>query len=225
MVPRPIPGTAFFPGGYGLWRVDVRQPLPPWPLRGVMVLGHDFHSQAGYRASMAQGHESSKQPTWRNLLALFREAEVGLSECFFTNAYMGLREKVGATGLFPGSRDPGFVERCRVFLAWQIDAQRPRLIVTLGRQAPRMLAALFPQLGLWQTAASFREIDRAGGLQLGIRIAANHTAAVVALIHPSFRHASIKARRFGAYRGHAAELAMLRNGLRAASVQGDQLVR
>ena len=55
-VPQPIPGTAFFPGGYGLWRPDASEPLPPFPKRGVMVLGHDFDSQSGYRESLARGH-------------------------------------------------------------------------------------------------------------------------------------------------------------------------
>lgn len=40
-VPAPIAGTAFFPGGHGLWRPDVLKPLPEFPLGGIMVLGHD----------------------------------------------------------------------------------------------------------------------------------------------------------------------------------------
>ena len=47
-VPAPIQGTAFFPGGFGLWREDVSRPLPAWPLGGVMILGHDFHSEYAY---------------------------------------------------------------------------------------------------------------------------------------------------------------------------------
>src|SRR6476620_3465173 len=73
-VPEPIPGLAFFPGGYGLWDTGPDRPLPDFPVGGVMVLGHDFHSEAGYRDSLARGRESPTQPTWRNLLALLNAA-------------------------------------------------------------------------------------------------------------------------------------------------------
>ena len=39
-VPDRISGTAFFPGGYGLWRED-GGPLPLMPCGEVMVLGQD----------------------------------------------------------------------------------------------------------------------------------------------------------------------------------------
>lgn len=47
-VPEPIIGTAFFPGGFGLWNPVATKPLPPMPKGGVMVLGQDFHSEHGY---------------------------------------------------------------------------------------------------------------------------------------------------------------------------------
>src|SRR5687767_9546772 len=90
-VPECIKGTAFFPGGYGLWRPDTSTPLPPFPVRGIMVLGHDFHSEYGYRESLARGCEAETQPTWRNLLVLFKAAGIAPERCFFTNVYMGLR--------------------------------------------------------------------------------------------------------------------------------------
>src|SRR5205085_11079262 len=87
-VPQPIVGTAFFPGGYGLWNPAGTYPLPEFPLGGMMVLGHDFHSEAGYQASFERGKESETQPTWRNLLALLATVGIKPEVCFFTNAYM-----------------------------------------------------------------------------------------------------------------------------------------
>jgi hypothetical protein len=72
-VPEPILGTAFFPGGYGIWNPTGSRTLPPFQAGGVMILGHDFHSRAQYLNSLGHGAESAKQPTWRNLIDLLSE--------------------------------------------------------------------------------------------------------------------------------------------------------
>lgn len=210
-VPQPIAGTAFFPGGYGLWRPDVSAPLPRFPVGGVIVLGHDFHSQTGYEESLGRGHESMTQPTWNNLLRLLREVEIPEEWCFFTNVYMGLRAGEQKTGVFPGSRDAAFIERCRRFLAEQLATQRPRLILTLGVYAPLVLAPLSPELTDWQDATGFKALDRRGPVRHGVRFrgADGVEATVVALIHPCLRHAGVRHRTYKGVHGHAAERAML----------------
>lgn len=35
-----IGGTAFFPGGSGLWGTQPGAPFPPMPIGGVMIVGH-----------------------------------------------------------------------------------------------------------------------------------------------------------------------------------------
>lgn len=40
-IPDPIEGTAFFPGGAGLWGTEPDTPLPPMPIGQVMIPGHD----------------------------------------------------------------------------------------------------------------------------------------------------------------------------------------
>ncbi len=75
------------------------------PVGGVMVLGHDFYSEAGFRRFAKRG-ESTKGPTWRNLLALLARVGIGPERCFFTNAYMGLRAGSRNTGRFPGRETP-----------------------------------------------------------------------------------------------------------------------
>src|SRR5688572_28477068 len=123
-VPKPIPGLAFFPGGYGLWNAKkgTSAVLPPFPRRGVMVLGHDFHSESGYNSSLERGCESETQPTWLNLLKLLRAARVPLARCFFTNFYMGLRQGDATTGLFPGSSNNEFAKHCGDFFIEQLKA-------------------------------------------------------------------------------------------------------
>jgi putative addiction module component (TIGR02574 family) len=210
-VPRPIPGTAFFPGGFGLWRPDGAAPLPAFPVNGVMVLGHDFHSETGYEASLARGRESPTQPTWLNLIRLLEQVAIPPEACFFTNVYMGLRAGRQTTGVFPGAHNSAFVERCRRFLAEQLAVQRPRLILTLGVYAPRVLAPLSPQLADWRDATGFKTLDHLGPLRRGVRFpgADGVEATVVALTHPCLRHAAVRHRTYNGMRGHAAELAMI----------------
>jgi len=171
-VPARIPGVAFFPGGAGLWDAKVGAPHPSMPVGGVMVVGHDFHSEAGFRASLEQGTEVPatqrsgyrSPPTWTGLRRLFEAARIPLEQCFFTNAYMGLREGKGTTGRFPGSRDAQYVDRCRQFFLRQLEAQRPSVILTLGRWVPPFLAPLSAQLADWEDSASLQSIDAAGSV-------------------------------------------------------------
>jgi len=133
--------------------------------------------------------------------AAVEEAGIDPEQCFFTNAYMGLRAGQRATGPFPGARDPGFVERCRRFLGAQIEVQRPRLILTLGTYVPAVLAPLAPKLVRWRDVANLREIDAARcPVVLDARFigAGDGPTAVVALTHPSHRPLNVGQR---CYRG------------------------
>lgn len=219
-VPERLPGTAFFPGGMGLWHTqDVP---PPMPVGGVMVLGHDFYSEAGFRRFAAKRGESTRGPTWRNLLALLERVGVGPERCFFTNAYMGLREGSQNTGRFPGARDPGFVERCRAFLGKQIRAQEPRLILTLGSHVPAVLAPLSKDLAPWLGSASLKALDEAGcQLIPGARFppVPGCKVTVAALVHPSIRWASVLRRRYAGLEGDAAEVAILKDALRSSGME------
>ena len=215
-VPEPIVGTSFFPGGFGLWNPSASLPLPPFPIGGIMVLGHDFHSEAGYQASLARGYESPNQPTWRNLAALLAEAGIAPRDCFFTNVYMGLRAGVLTTGPFPGARCAEFVAHCRGFLTRQLETQRPRLILTLGVYSPQMLAPLSPELSPWSTARGLKHLDAVGPVQAQVTFTAlpGFRSNVVALTHPCLRHASVRHRRYKNKEGSEAEFLMLADALR-----------
>jgi uracil-DNA glycosylase len=214
-VPEPIAGTSFFPGGYGLWNPDTAWPLPAFPTGGVMALGHDFHSEAGYNASLARGYESPSQPTWRNLSALLAQAGIAPEECFFTNVYMGLRAGKLTTGPFPGARDGDFVAHCRRFLARQLAVQRPSLILTLGVYAPHILARLSPELAAWAEARGLKHLDATGPVrhEVSFHDVAGLRAGLVALTHPCLRHASVRHRRYGGREGTEAEELMLQDAV------------
>jgi len=180
-----------------------------------MVLGHDFHSESGYQASLARGWEDAKQPTWHVLTWLLEGKTIALEDCFFTNFYMGLRAGSGTTGRFPGSTDPEFVERCQQFLKQQLALQRPRLVLTLGIWVPRLLAPLAPELEDWSTTRTFRDLDRSGPLRRDVSLFAGR-CTVAALTHPSLWHVSVRHRRHDGLSGKAAELALLESAVAAA---------
>ncbi len=222
-VPEPIVGTVFFPGGFGLWNPAATKPLPPMPRGGVMVLGQDFHSEQGYRESLRQGFESPTQPTWFWLTRLLTQGKVPPEQCFFTNVYMGLRER-GKTGPFPGAAFSAFVERCQAFLIRQLALQRPRLILTLGIPSARFLGTLSSSLSDWASASTQNEIDAAGPFRRRVRFGdlPDVEATVAALTHPSLRPTNVRHRWFGRWVGDEAELTMLREAALLNPVEGEQ---
>lgn len=214
-VPDVIPGLAFFPGGYGLWGIACGQPLPPFPIGGIMIVGQDFHSEKGYQASYQRGGEPQTLPTWRNLLKLLTEVEIAPERCFFTNLYMGLRAGSTATGIFPGASDLTFVAHCKQFLLEQIQVQRPALILTLGIQVPPVVGTLFPELEPWSGSRGLRHLDKVGPVQTNVTFPGvdDFATIVVALTHPSLRHASVRYRRYKDAKNHEAEMLMLKDAL------------
>lgn len=210
-VPEPIRGLAFFPGGWGLWAVRPDGALPAMPIGGTMVLGHDFHSRSGYDESFRLGGERLTLPTWRNLLAVLHDADIPPESCFFTNLYMGLRSGDKTTGIFPGAADDRFRRHCQAFLLKQLSVQRPRLIITLGMQVPPVIAELSDQLTAWVTERGIRKVDNAGAVRTNVtfRRVSDFTTTVVAMLHPSLRHASLRHRTYRGLRAAEAERALL----------------
>ena len=221
-VPQPIPGLAFFPGGYGLWGAVGGQPLPSFPVGGVMVLGHDFHSEEGYGASYRAGGEPLTLPTWNNLTKLFAAVGMPVERCFFTNLYMGLREGSATTCPFPGAKDPAFVSHCAEFLLQQLRVQRPSLVVTLGIQVPPVVGTLSPELADWAEGKGLKHLDAVGPVRRNVTLRGldAYRTTVIALIHPSLRHASLRHRRYEDAVGQEAELLMLSDGMSAAIDHG-----
>jgi len=184
------------------------------PISGVMVLGHNFDSEAGFADSLAQGIERINGPTWGPLRKLFGSAGIPMGRCFFTNAFVGLKAGSDATGAFPGARDRDFVRRCQAFLLEQIRAQRPQLVLTLGIHAPKILAPLAAELAsVWSDTTSLRELDKRGvALVSPVHFPdMSQPVTVAALTHPSKRWLNVGQRVYRDKSGDAAELDLLKD--------------
>ncbi len=214
-----IHGIAFFPGGAGLWLTKPDDKLPPMPINKIMVLGHNFDSEKRYGLSLSHGGENMNGPTWRNLRNLFERAEINLQDCFFTNAYMGLVVGDHSTGKFPGANDERFMQACESFLMTQIETQKPRLILTLGNYVPSFLARLSSDLTVWRDCKTLTMIDRRMPFvgNAHFESSPDVEATVIALTHPSFRHANIKRRIYHDKIGDEAELVMLKEAKKMLS--------
>ena len=218
-VPKMLSGTAFFPGGSGLWlgysgSWYTLSDRPDMPKGKVMILGHNFASEAGYKEimSLEEQHELDSH-TWWNLLDLLQSVDIPPEDCFFTNAFMGLIEGEKNTGEFPGASDQTFVQRCRSFLEKQIEVQKPRLILTLGSWVPWFIEPLSSHLAAWRGYETFGELDASGPLKNDVRFkgSGEQAVTVVALVHPSMRNSNVRHRRYCGQTGKDAELKMLQD--------------
>lgn len=129
-----IQGTAFFPGGSGLWQGT--RPfgnLPDFfPERSVLFLGHNFDSVSSFNASVNRGIEKMSVGTWKYLLEYLYKAGVSPDRAFYTNVLMGL-QPVSSRGKMVASA--AFYFECRAFLSKQIAIIRPRLVAVMGNDA------------------------------------------------------------------------------------------
>ena len=135
-----VAGTAFFPGGCGLYLED-RDPNETvcFPMDDIMILGHNYDCETGFRNALKNGKDILTARTWQRLPPMLIEAGILTDNCFFTNAFMGLCPGDTNTAGYMG-RIGTFREKCMKFLKMQIEFQCPRLIVTLGVWAPTLLA-------------------------------------------------------------------------------------
>jgi uracil-DNA glycosylase len=135
-----IEGTAFFPGGSGLWRgLEARGSMPAhFPDSPVMFVGHNFDSIRAFDRALHKGGEAGGE-FWRRLLAMLAGASLSPQRCFFTNALMGLKPG-SATGSMPSVH--GYREQCALFLQKQIEIVRPSVVVALGVRAESYVSKL-----------------------------------------------------------------------------------
>jgi hypothetical protein len=211
-----ITGTAFFPGGDGLWKESHEIEKPEMPIGKIMILGHNFDNAAGFLKSVRHCTENMNSPTWRNLLKFLKAVNVHPSSYFFTNIYMGIIEVGSNVGQFPGSRNPAFVERCLKFLKVQLTVLRPSLILTLGSHVPPLISKLASNLDVWRGISTLRSLDEKGiSKVVKIKFTGIDDIAptVVALTHPAQRHLNVGTRHYGSTSGHDAEVAMVNEAI------------
>jgi hypothetical protein len=141
-----IPGTAFFPGGTGLWRGNQPFGSVPdlFPDAPVMFVGHNFDSVRGYHHSMLKGGEAHSF-FWGIVLAYLAHAQICPEQCFFTNVLMGLKPG-SAVGPMPAVA--GYHDECQAFLGSQIEIVNPSLVVALGQKAFSQVSKLCPAVRL-----------------------------------------------------------------------------
>ena len=134
---------------------------------------------------------------------------------------MGLISEGSSQGKFPGARDPAFASRCRELLKVQLFAQRPSIVLTLGKWVPPQVAETAENPPSWRGATTLPILDATGHPWFGgvtfrrkNRVA---TTTVVALTHPARRRLNVVTRRYGKLEGEKAELAMIRDAFRRLS--------
>jgi len=199
--------TAFFPGGRGLW---LEQDSTDFP--SILILGQDFSTVKAFEAMVAGNKADLDSPTWKNLIKLFDESDVDLKKCFFSNVFMGLRDTEKMTGKFPGARDKDFVNRNLTFLLFQIETIKPKLVITIGRPVSEMVAKLSrPDLECWDKGKALSSPDNGYKTNISFN---GHICKCVALEHTSMRNSNVKRRVYGNYRGHGAEVEMLKDALK-----------
>jgi hypothetical protein len=227
-VPGRIPGIAFFPGGAGLWDVVPNADLPAMPTGGVMVLGHDFHSETAFCASLAQGSEVPAiardgyrvAPTWTVLRRLFTEAGIPLTRCFFTNAYMGLRAGRGTTDVSPARETRSTCRGAAHFCFASLTLNGQPLVLTLGSWVPEFIAALATKLASWRGLRTVKALDDARPVGVRSRVREKRSSPLYgARTHaPELEGAERWPSRLPRTEGTAAEIVMLREAAATAGV-------
>ena len=210
---RYMPGTAFFPGGDGLWKSDPGVTVS-FPYQGVLILGSDFGDADSYDMRRERRREfphESDGPTWKNLPKLMKLAGIGPEQWFCTNAWPCLREGSRAVGgkppgakAPPGAKDAflEFTNRCVKFFQRTRELMRPRLIVPLGLEPAAFLTkACHNAPSPWGTARSWRQIDTEA-------IWRTDDCVIVPIVHPSMENSNRRHRP--KYNTPEAEAALVR---------------
>ena len=203
----PIAGCGFFPVVSGSFHSESL--TTQVGQRKLLFVGQDWGCEDNLTA-LCDKNADIKSGTGKILLNLLIEAKIPLDECFFTNALFGVRKGKTNTGASPGWNDPKFVGGCAEAMKDQIAAVRPRGIVCLGRDAPKLLARLLSECVLWKTAKSFKAIDAAGCAVVSVTSFPRIDVAAI-LLHPSFRRANARHRSYGGSVKLEAELKILAN--------------
>lgn len=213
-----ITGTAFFPGGRGLWS-DIDTTISN---KKVLILGQDFDTLKNYEKSREKGNERvTTNPTWKNLIAFLKTVNISPDECFFTNALMGARNSDKTnSGKNPAWDDAEYIAACREYFLLQLSICRPELILVLGKMPSIFVSTLAPDLAIWEKERKFAQIDAACEYSRTDVLFTNGVKSnVVLLLHPSQRSLNIAHRSYnaGEHKGYSAEWAMVKEVWKKAS--------
>lgn len=182
---RKLKGTAFFPGGDGVYKENVNQRNA----HPIMVLGQDFDNEANFDSLSKTDHQSeiigvnNPNKTWMKLLGfnnnsglddvkkkdgilINNDFQINPADCFFTNIIMGLRKgneinhKPSIAFLKPNQ---AFLKENVTFFKTQLELIKPQLIIGLGIQIPKFIGQYFSehaQISRLSKVNTFGELDR-----------------------------------------------------------------
>jgi uracil-DNA glycosylase len=180
-------GLGFFPYGSGLG-VNCKT----FPKGGIMVLGQDFGTIDYVHGLKGKG-ESQNLPTWRNIIRLLNKTGINENECFFTNAIMGARvageSMTGQAPPFKTKKYPDgerFLKECIQFFIFQVEIQRPRLIICMGKWVLQFLKKHFKYevLNDFDVNGNYRQIPNhiyyLKSMDMG-----SYKADLALIVHPS----------------------------------------
>jgi uracil-DNA glycosylase len=219
-IPKQLRSTAFFPGGYGVWcgnsSVEVSS-LPSFPFGGIMAVGQDFDCEENYYRTARQPGQNLTKGMWNEFIKIYSQVGSKLEDTFFTNAYMGLRAGSKSTGIFPGSKDFDFKNRCKKFFLKQVDIQRPRLIIALGTKSLPFISELSNDLKCWQGKKKIMEIQSCMQVVEDVRFGiSGHKCVVAFLLHPSLRGPNLRHRKYKQYDKNDADIMVFKDALKSA---------
>jgi uracil-DNA glycosylase len=221
-VPHQLPSTAFFPGGYGLWLGNSLcgpMELPPFPFEGIMAVGQDFHSEKQYDQTRMHPGQNLTKGMWPRFKDVYDRAGADFQNTFFTNAYMGLRKGEKSTGVFPGATDQSFVKRCQSFFGEQVETQKPKLILALGKRVVPFMADLSVDLHCWKGKTTIKEIQNGKQIIEGVRFGLKgHQCVVAFLLHPSMRNSNLRHRQYQEFDRDQADIQVFKDALKAAGL-------
>lgn len=197
-----LSGTAFFPGGDGVYKVngDSKESF------SIMILGQDYDNECNFCALYGTKHQSeveNKNSTWVTLLKILRDDKVKINpeDCFFTNAIMGFRKQNSKnTGISKAflKTNIDFLGQNIKFFKYQLDIVKPKLIIGLGSQIPRFIGKCFStdaDLAVLSKIKSFRELDMHDNFCQPVKI--NYKDNLIYLVfitHPSLYYVNSKKR-------------------------------
>lgn len=111
-----------------------------------MILGNDFGTNEYLKKCIENGNrEKASNPTIRNLLSNLTEDDI--KNTFFTNFYLGVREKGTNTKRFQHLTDD-YKEFCYAFFNIQLSLIKPKKVICLGHAVRLALAenkTFFPE--------------------------------------------------------------------------------
>ena len=208
-------GPGFFPGCTGT--IYSREDISGL---SFMVLGQDFDTQANHKQINPEKGEIDKNTTWRNLRKLLKEVGINEKECFFTNAYMGLRPdnnkdaKTKNTGKSPAAKKgaEAFSDQCIEFFKTQLQIVKPKVVLVLGKETAKFVANVFPECSKWadiKTLNSFYQEEKAIAAEVTFN---NRNIHFLFVIHPSLNNVN-RSKIWGKEDGKEKEQELLKKSL------------